>query len=276
MRIISIVFLASMIAEPLFGFIIGGQKKALTPSEFSSREEFVAAYVENEISNLSEEERETDARRLGGDKLRRNKLRRDAERTWKLYLSNKEKVAQGRASSGQVAPKTIPSDDAEYLKGLPLEGLFGIELGEKIDTMAYERVANSSTYRFKPKKNFRLYKNYEFSVTPITRKVYGIRASGMSYLDQDGQMINYDAELLKTRMAFEKRFQKKIKPSFIKTHFRLIFPGADGSVAREIVVKLGTSITAIDLKLKELAEKERQEMMQKEANDSVGSDVEAP
>lgn len=273
--LVSLVLAASMFAGPLFGFIVGGQKKTLSPADYSSREEFVAAYVENEISNLSDDERKTDARRLGGDKLRRNKLRRDAERAWRTYLSNREAIMNGRAPSSEEVIKMAAAEDAQYLNGLPLEGLFGIKLGEEVDTSSYERVDNSNTYKFKPKKNFRLYKNYEFSITPITRKVYGIRASGMSYVDQDGQMINHEAELIKTKMAFEKRFQKKVKRGLIKSHFSLIFPGADGNVAREIVVKSGSSITAVDLKLKEVAEKERQEKMQKEAKDSVGEDIEA-
>ena len=273
--IVGSFFMMFFVTTPLMGnFLISVKPQSINPSDYSSKEEFVVAYVENEISRLSDEERQTDARRLGGDKLRRNKLRRDGERAWKAHVSGKSLVSKGQGGSSQ-GQSIIDNSDAEYLKGLPLDGLFGIALGEVVDTSMYRRIGNSRTYKFVPKKNFRLYKNYEFSITPITKKVYGIRASGMSYTDAFGNMIDYEAEIMKTRMAFEKRFQKKAKDSHMKSTFYLLFPGDDGKVAREICVKSGSSITAIDIKLKELAEKEYSQALEKEARDGLNEDVEA-
>ena len=243
------------------------------PANYQTKEAFVAAYVDQEMAALSQEQRNEDSRRLGGEKARRMQFRREAERRWK---------ASGAAPASSVETTAAPQGETvlqKYLEGLPLVGLFGIKFGDTPGLESYERVGNSSTYAFTPPKKFRRFGRYVFSVTPITHKVYGIRVSNMSLAtDESGASFDMNKEWEIVKGIFEKKFKKEAKVdvgTMVCPNFRLLFPGADGKVEREIQVVFPSSITAVDMKLKALAEEERQVLARKQMDESVNEGLDA-
>ena len=79
-------------------------------------------------------------------------------------------------------------------------------------------------------------------------------------------------------MTCEKKFKKEAKVdvgTMVCPNFRLLFPGADGKVEREIQVVFPSSITAVDMKLKALAEEERQVLARKQMDESVNEGLDA-
>ena len=247
------------------------------PANYQTKEAFIAAYVDQEMAALTPELRNEDSRRLGGEKARRMQFRREAERKWNVARF---------FSAAQVAPAlgAPPAPQGEvilqkHLDGLPLLGIFGIKFGDAPKLEEYERVGNSSTYAFTPPKKFRRFGRYVFSVTPITHKVYGIRASGMSLAsDESGAAFDMNKEWEIVKSIFEKKFQKEAKidiGAVVCPNFKLLFPGADGKVEREIQVVFPSSITAVDLKLKALAEEERKVLARKQMDESVNEGLDA-
>ncbi len=246
------------------------------PANYSSKEAFVAAYVDQELSRLSPSQIAEDRRKLGGEKARKKQFRQDAERKW-----NAAKLATAQAAPVAAAP-AAPQGEAvlqKHLAGLPLPGLFGIKFGDTPKLGEYERMGNSFTYVFTPAKKFRRFGRYVFSVTPITHKVYGIRASNMSLAPgEDGVAFDMNKEWEIVKGIFEKKFKKEAKVdvgTMVCPNFRLLFPGADGKVEREIQVVFPSSITAVDMKLKALAEEERQVLARKQMDESVNEGLDA-
>lgn len=246
------------------------------PANYSNKEAFVAAYVDQELSRLSPSQVAEDRRRLGGEKARRMQFRREAERKW-----NAAKLSAAQATPVAAAP-AAPQGEAvlqKYLEGLPLAGLFGIKFGDTPKLEEFERVGNSFTYVFTPAKKFRRFGRYVFSVTPITHKVYGIRASNMSLAPgEDGVAFDMNKEWEIVKGIFEKKFKKEAKidiGTMVCPNFSLLFPGADGKVEREIQVVFPSSITAVDMKLKALAEEERQVLARKQMDESVNEGLDA-
>ncbi len=246
------------------------------PANYQTKEAFVAAYVDQEMAALSQEQRNEDSRRLGGEKARRMQFRREAERRWKAEKLSATQTAS--VADNAAASKGEPVLQ-KYLEGLPLPGLFGIKFGDTPKLGEYERMGNSFTYVFTPAKKFRRFGRYVFSVTPITHKVYGIRASNMSLAPgEDGVAFDMNKEWEIVKGIFEKKFKKEAKidvGTMVCPNFSLLFPGADGKVEREIQVVFPSSITAVDMKLKALAEEERQVLARKQMDESVNEGLDA-
>ena len=245
----------------------------VVPADYSSKKDFIAAYVDQEMAALSQEQRDEDRRRLGGEGARKTQFRREAERRWNAYVAASSSSAEAPAAS-QGEPVL-----QKHLEGLPLPGLFGIKFGDTPGLEGCERIGNSSTYVFTPPKKFRRFGRYVFSVTPITHKVYGIRAFNMSLApDENGTAFDMNREWEIVKGIFEKKFQKEAKidiGTMVCPNFRLIFPGADGKMEREIQVVFPSSITAVDIKLKALAEEERNVLARKQMDESVNEGLDA-
>jgi len=276
---------------------------AVSPSDYGDQKSFVNAYVAQKMASRTAAEKDSDKKRLGGESLRKSKFRREAVKIWDdakpaAQPESKDAAASAPAafsSASKAPPKPAaesaaktpePADESweedlgEYLAGLPLESLFGVRLGDVVEPDESQRVGESSTYSFAPAKKFRKYEKYVYSITPVTHRVYGIRALGMNMkveATEEG-VIDMRDEWVKTKTALEKKFEKKAMEdigSMICPDFKLLFPGADGKVAREIQVDFGTSITAVDLALKAQAEEERQQAQRKKLEESVSEDVDA-
>lgn len=249
---------------------------SVSPDDFEDKEEFLKAYYEQELDCLTAAQRNEDRRTLGGVSSRKMRIRRVGERLWK---ESRESKAASQAAKN--SDQTFPQEDlSQYLKGRPLMGLFGMELGSTIDPQGYERVGTSNTYIFQPKKTFRGYKRYVISITPISHKVYGIRASDFSFAADPsvvGQRTIKD-EWEATKNALEKRFEKKAKMeigTMVCPNFKLLFPGKGKSVERVVEVVFGSSITAVDLKLKQIAEEEADITKRKTIDENIQEDVDA-
>lgn len=252
------------------------------PADYADKASFLKAYVDQELSRLTPAQRAEDRRTLGGVNSRKFMIRREGERRWNAAEATKRSTRDSKAANAGVEDNLVASDNEipnKYLKGLPLTGLFGINLGDEIKTEDYERIGDSSSYVFTPAKKFRKYSRYIFSLTPISRKVYGIRASGMSF-DAGESEIGFDMrkEWQITKSALEKKFNKEALidiGTMVCPNFRLVFPGKDNKVEREIQVIFGSSITAVDLKLKALADEERQVLSRKQIDENATKDMEA-
>lgn len=235
------------------------------PESYKDRESYLNDYIEQELGKLTAAQRNEDRKILGGEKTRRFKIRRDGERLWKNAHEKQKKEAE---------------EESKYLAGAPLYRLFDIELGSTPSLQDYWRIGDSNTYEFKPKKNFRSYKKYVFSITPITHKIYGIRASDMDFNDVEreaGQEV-IKTEWEATKVALEKKFEKVAKleiGTMVCPNFKLLFPNKDKKVTREISVVFGVSITAVDLELKKLAEAEREIINRRVFEKAVETDVDA-
>lgn len=251
------------------------------PSDFTDKASFLKAYIDQELLKLTPKQRVEDRRMLGGENSRKYMIRREGERRWNAAEAAKRTA---KTSNYDAAAKAglVEHDDGipnKYLRGLPLTGLFGINLGDEIKEEKYERIGESSSYAFTPEKKFRKYSRYIFSLTPISRKVYGIRASGMS-LEAGESEVGFDMrkEWQITKSALERKFNKEAIidiGTMVCPNFRLVFPGKDNKVEREIQVVFGSSITAVDLKLKALADEERQVLSRKQIDEDASKDMDA-
>lgn len=241
------------------------------PESYKDKESFLNDYIEQELGKLSAAQRNEDRKTLGGEKSRKFKIRRVGERLWK------EAQEDLKGNTGETAE---PIEESKYLAGSPLYGLFGIELGSVPSLQDYWRIGDTNTYEFKPKKNFRSYKKYVFSITPITHKVYGIRASDMSFddVESDAGQAKIKTEWEATKVALEKKFGKVAKleiGTMVCPNFKLLFPDKNKKATREISVVFGASITAVDLELKKLAEEERAIINRRVVEKAAETDVDA-
>lgn len=241
------------------------------PEMYKDKESFLNDYIDQELGKLSAAQRNEDRKTLGGEKARKFKIRRIGERLWK------EAQADMKGNADELVEST---DESKYLAGSPLYGLFGIELGSVPSLQDYWRIGDTNTYEFKPKKNFRSYKKYVFSITPITHKVYGIRASDMSFddVESDAGQAKIKTEWEATKVALEKKFGKVAKleiGTMVCPNFKLLFPDKNKNVTREISVVFGASITAVDLELKKLADEEREIINRRVVEKAAETDVDA-
>lgn len=243
-----------------------------SPEDYKSSMEFLNAYEAYKYSYLSEEDKADDKKRVGGVSARKKKFRSEGMVFWNQYM-NEKKEADRSASLKRAERKAA-------LSGKPLSSLFGITLGGVVDPAKYERVGQGRTYRFMPEKKFKSFSDYTFSITPETHVVYGIRARSVGTPANYGENVDAaEVEWQAVKGIMEKKFDKKSLPctdTSATEAFELIFPGPDGQIARKIVLSRVANavrtITAVDLKLKEVAAREAESMKQS-ANENALADA---
>lgn len=92
-------------------------------------------------------------------------------------------------------------------KSLPIDGAFGLKLGEKLDVAELEKLGTERDggiiYGFKPSNPYRTLTNYSVFVTPVSNRVYHISASG-----KFGSMKDCREELMRLESALAKKYTK--------------------------------------------------------------------
>ena len=213
-------------------------EETLSLGRFKSEAEFLKVYVEKCMAR----DDETDNRRvLDADYEKKRVYKASGKKMWAAYIK---------------ALQAARAAERKFLRGLPLESLFGIQIGAPVDVAMYEKTDTANCYAFKPKKQFRKFDAYSFKVTPKSHIVYQIRAKTNTFAAYD----EVDEEWNYVKQVFMKKFQKQAARDLPNQKgYSLLFPGAGAGVGREIIIRRSgctASITAVDLGLAKQAEAE--------------------
>ena len=150
-------------------------------------------------------------------------------------------------------------------------GAFGIKLGQQFNpdnAIGMAKLTDGTPmYQFNPKKKFRLFKRYYVLITPKTHKVYGIWGiSNMENLD------TCKAEQKVLMAILEKKYGKAKKEGLMSALMdaKMIDQGNRYVLTKcSGIVDVTLEIRYYDMKLKNLAEKERISLEAKQVDDSA-------
>ena len=228
----------------------------LVAGAFDTESAFLTAYC-NKCESRADKSR--DGKILGAASKRKSDFMRAGKKIWAAHLEVVQAAIE--AEKQLEVEKTLRA-------GLPLESLFGIKLGEKVDVADFPKTGNGEAYLFTPPKRFRNFSVYSFRVTPSSHAVYQIQA--VSQVDVG---VKVGEEMLAVKNALMKKFEKKAVREIDRgAGYEMVFPCDDSEAERRVVVrriKGGISITAVDLGLQKRAEEEKSSARSRVADEDV-------
>ena len=138
-----------------------------------------------------------------------------------------------------------------------ITGAFGVKFGQILDSQSiegtYERFGDDKyTYIFYPDKKFRSFSNYFISITPKTRKIYGVGAIGD--MDDDSTCEKEQALIM---AIIKKKYRGEIEKHELFSQQTIVQDNRGIATICRGLSNVNLVITYMDTKLSELAENER-------------------